>query len=126
MTFWAFPSLRKVFIRLLYYSFSNRSISCRFSSNIRTAAVLETVSALVDLSHPDGGLSSVWLLQAEDLCHHVVGGGMQQDSARGQADHHIAAHRRQANRDSIWTCARKVNIKTLIGYITQERWISVQ
>lgn len=43
------------------------------------------------------------LLQAEDLRHHVVGGGMQQDPARGQADHHVAAHGRQANRDSIRT-----------------------
>lgn len=56
--------------------------------------------------HPDGSLSSVWLLQAEDLRHHVVCGGMQQDPARGQAHHHIAAHRRQANRDCIWTCWR--------------------
>lgn len=50
------------------------------------------------------------LLQAEDLRHHVVGGGMQQDSPRGQADHDVAAHRRQANRDSIWTCGRKEHL----------------
>lgn len=55
----------------------------------------------VCLSHPDGRLSSVWLLQAEDLRHHVIGGGVQQDPARGQAHHHIAAHRRQADRDGI-------------------------
>lgn len=55
-------------------------------------------------SHPDGSLSSMWLLQAEDLRHHVVSGGMQQYPARGQTHHHIAAHRRQADRDGIWTC----------------------
>lgn len=59
---------------------------------------------LVVEAHPDGRLSSMRLLQAEDLRHHVVGGGMQQDPARGQADHHVAAHRRQTDRDSIWTC----------------------
>lgn len=65
------------------------------------------VVVLSVLPHPDGSLSTVRLLQAEDLRHHVVGGGMQQDPARGQANHHIAAHRRQANRDGIWTCSRK-------------------
>lgn len=30
-------------------------------------------------SHPDGRLSSMRLLQPEDLRHHVVSGGMQQD-----------------------------------------------
>lgn len=47
------------------------------------------------------------LLQAEDLRHHVVGGGMQQDPARGQADHDVAAHRRQADGDRIWTYDRQ-------------------
>lgn len=41
------------------------------------------------------------LLQAEDLRHHVVGGGVEQDPARGQTHHDVAAHRRQANGDSI-------------------------
>lgn len=54
-------------------------------------------------SHPDGRLSSVRLLQPEDLRHHVVSRGMQQDPAGGQADHDVAAHWRQAHRDGVWT-----------------------
>lgn len=75
-------------------------------SRLTVGTVCDAVSAavLVVLSHPDGRLPSVRLLQTEDLRHHVVCGGMQQDPARGQADHHVAAHRRQADRNGIWTC----------------------
>lgn len=44
------------------------------------------------------------LLQAEHLCHHVVGGGVQQDPAGGQPHHDVAAHGGQAYGDSIGTC----------------------
>lgn len=60
-------------------------------------------------THPNGSLSSVRLLQSEDLRHHVVSSGMQQDPTGGQPDHDIAAHWRQAYRDGIWACWRKIN-----------------
>lgn len=95
-----------------------KSISGRISSQAQLSAglcdtVLQSEDGLLGLSYPDGRLSSVRLLQAEDLCHHVVSGGMQQDSAGGQADHDVAAHGRQANRDSIGTWCRRNNKNVL-------------
>lgn len=46
------------------------------------------------------------LLQAEDLRHHVVTGRRQQDPSRGQTDHDVTSHRRQAHGDRIRTCTR--------------------
>lgn len=59
------------------------------------------------------------MLQAEDLRHHVVSGGMQQDPAGGQTHHYIAAHRRQADRDGIWTCGRVGTASLGTGYETE-------
>lgn len=56
------------------------------------------------VTYPHGRLSSVGLLQSEDLCHHVIADLMQQDAARCQTHHHVTTHRRQTDRDGIWTC----------------------
>lgn len=49
------------------------------------------------------------LLQAEHLRHHMVSGRMQEDPTRGQAHHDVASHRRQADRDGVWTCGGGAN-----------------
>lgn len=54
-------------------------------------------------THPHGGLAAMGLLQPEDLGHHVLCGGMQQDPPRGQAHHYISAHWGQAHRNGIGT-----------------------
>lgn len=58
------------------------------------------------------------LLQAEDLRHHVVCGGVQQDPTRGQSHHHVAAHGRQTDRDGIGTCRGK-DVKICRGSASQ-------
>lgn len=54
-------------------------------------------------THPHGGLATMGLLQPEDLGHHVLCGGMQQDPPRGQAHHYVSAHWGQAHRNGIGT-----------------------
>lgn len=58
-------------------------------------------------THPHGGLATMGLLQPEDLGHHVLRGGMQQDPPWGQAHHHISTHRGQAHRNGIGTWGPK-------------------
>lgn len=67
------------------------------SKNRLSSANLDTIT------HPDRSFASMWLLQTEYLCHHVVSGRMEQDPARGQTHHHIATHWRQAHRNGIGT-----------------------
>lgn len=74
------------------------------------------------VSHPDGRLSSMRLLQTEDLRHHVVCGGVKQDPARGQPHHHVTAHGGQTDRDGVGTCGGK-DVKMCRGSPVQSREI---
>lgn len=70
-------------------------------------------------TYPHRRLSSVWFLQPEDLSHHVFCGRMQQDSAWGQSNHNVPAHRGQTYRDGIGTCTEMMwsNINTQVHLI---------